>query len=549
VRSRRLAALSFFVVSVPIFGASMASVSGIVVNDATNRPLQMAMVTLISRGPKPMEAAVYTNANGTFRFDNVPGGAYHLWAGEYGYQHVAFGAPTPDRYPAILTLGEGEVRQGIELRLRPLAAITGTVVDQNGDPVPGAMLQLMAPSWVRGRRSMVRRNGVTSNERGEFRIGGILPGRYYLSANAQYSPASEIRPEVSVGDQQPDLVMGRTWYPDAARMAGARPLEVRPGAEIGGIALQINTTAAAVVHGRIEAPDGINGGFQIHLIADDEGDGGVPETRSAFSPGGEFYLDRVPPGRYRVLVKPTENDEYQGMDEVDLQPGPQDLVLNVRKGARLAGHLELQGVPPGDSAHYTVTLIPGSSPTVSLRRLTATVEADGTFQFPAVAPGVWDIGVHPIPKGGFVKSMLLGSKDVLTEEMNITDDSSVPLSIVISGRGGVISGAVRMPQDPIADLAGRSSPVILLTPTGKLADVESFVMVKPAEEGGRYEIRGVTPGSYKVYAFDRMEQGAAHDRDFRARVDSLGKPVEIHEGEQVRLDLDELPFVSGEPQQ
>ena len=145
--------------------------------------------------------------------------------------------------------------------------------------------------------------------------------------------------------------------------------------------------------------------------------------------------------------------------------------------------------------------------------------------------------------------MTLGDLDVLTAEMNITPSTSAPLNIVVSGRGGEIAGLVKTPEDPIAELTGRATPVILLSPFGRFADVDSFVIVKPAEEGGRYDIGGVTPGSYRIFAFDRLDQGAAYDRDFRARIEAMGKPVEIREGEQIRLDLDVLPYVGGGPRE
>jgi len=548
VRRQRIVAVWFLLLAMPALAASAASVSGVVLNDATNKPIYTAVVTLSTIGTKPLQAAVFTDASGAFRFDNVPPGRYHLWAGNYGFQQASFGAPTPDRYPAVLVLGAGEVRQGVELRLRPLGAISGVVLDQNGDPLRGAQIQLLVSSWVRGKKTMVRRNGASSDERGEFRISGVLPGHYYLSANAQFSPATEIHPEVTLGEVQPELVVGRMWYPNAARMADARPLEVNPGAELRDITLQMTTMTAASVHGHIEVPEGVTGGIEVHFVPDEEGGAGLAGVRMAFSPNGDFFADRLAPGHYQVVTALQGSDEYRGVDELDLQPGPQDIVLHMSKGVALAGRLQVQGVTADDLSQYTVTLVPGEAQWFGRRRLSATPRGDGTFVFPAVTPGVWDIGVHPIPKGGYVKSMTLGDQDVLTAEMNITGSTSAPLNIVVSRRGAVIAGVVKMPEDPIADLAGRSSPVILLSPTGRFGDVESFVAVKPAGEGGRYEIRGITPGSYRIFAFDRLEQGAAHDPDFRARVEPLGKAVEIHEGEQISLDLDVLPFVSGEPQ-
>jgi hypothetical protein len=526
----------------PAAGASDASVGGVVVNDSTGKPVHMALVTLSTTGAKPMEAAVYTDANGVFQFNAVPPGRYYLYAGEFRYQNVAFGAPTPDRYPAILTLGAGEVRQGIELRMRPLGAISGVVLDQNGDPLPRVAVQLLVSTWARGRKTSAYRNAALSNDRGEFRIHGIAPGRYFLSATVQFAQAVETRSQVTLGEPVPDMVFGRAWYPKAARIQEARPVEVKAGADVRDIVLQMTTTAAAGVSGHIELPDGANatGGILVNFVPQDEG-GGMPAIKTAFSNDQKFALAGLAPGRYTAITMLQGDDQYRGVDEVDLQPGPQEVVLHLTKGVRLAGRLEVQGAGTGDLTQYRIALIPGDITPVGRNRLHAPVEPDGTFAFAAVTSGVWDIGVQPIPKGGYFKSMKLGDQDVLTEEMTITPYTNAPLQIVLSARGGVLSGKVRVPDDSVSDQRGRPSAIVLLAPVGRFSHVESFFMMRPADEAGRYEMRGITPGSYKLFAFDRLEPNSLQDPDFMARIDPLGKPVEVHEGDEISLALDVRP--------
>jgi protocatechuate 3,4-dioxygenase beta subunit len=513
--------------------AGDASVSGVVVNDSTGKPVHMAMVTLATTGSKPMEASVYTDTNGMFRFDAVPPGRYYLRAGEFRYQTVAFGAPTPDRYPAVLTLGGGEIRQGIELRMRPLGAISGVVFDQDGDPLPRVNVQLMAPAWARGRKTWIYRNGAASNERGEFRLHGIAPGHYLIAASAQGAPALATHPQVTFGESEPDLIFGKVFYPNATRIQEARPMEVKPGADVRDLVLQMTTTPAAVVTGHVELPDGLNapGRIQVSFVPEDEG---VFRSTMNTVAGNQFVMPGLAPGHYTAITSVRGADEYRGLDEVDLQPGPQEVALHLEKGVRLAGKLEVQGPGGGDLTQYRIHLIPGDMLQARRNQLSAPVDKDGAFAFAAVTAGVWDIGVQPMPKGGYVKSMKLGEQDVLTEDMTITAGTSAPLRVVLSTRGGVVSGMVKTPEDG-------TRPVVLLTPVGKFSRVESFQTMRPADEAGKYEITGITPGSYKVFAFERLDRNAARDPDFATRIDSLGKPVEVHEGEQVRLDLDLLP--------
>ncbi len=518
--------------------ASDASVSGVVVNDSTGKPVHMAFVTLSTTGAKPSEASVYTDANGVFEFPAVPPGHYYLYAGEYRYQHAAFGATTPDRYPAILTLGAGEIRQGIELRMRPLGAISGVVLDQDADPLPNVTVQLLVSTWTRGRKTWVQRNGATSNERGEFRLHGILPGRYFLSASTRFAP--QVHADVTLGEPAADLIVGTVYYPNATRIQEALPVEVAPGADVHDITLQLSTTPAASVKGHVELPDGVkaSGPIQVSFVSHDEAVG-QPATFSSMQ--NEFGLADLAPGHYTAITEVLGTDQYRGMDEVDLQPGPQEVVLHLQKGVPLAGHLEVQGPGAAELAQCKITLIPVGMPQSMRTRLSVPVEADGTFAFPSVAAGVWDIGVQPIPRGGYVKAMKLGDQDVLTTEMNITAATNAPLSVVLSTRGGAVTGTVKVPDDAAADLTGTPRPVVLLAPVGKFSHVASFFMMRPAGEGGKYELRGVTPGTYKVFAFDHLQRNSVQDPDFMARIASLGKPVEVHEGDHINLDLDVLP--------
>ena len=522
--------------------ASDASVSGTVVDDSTGKPIHMAYVTLSTTGSKPLDASVYTDANGAFQFNAVPPGRYYLHAGEDRYQRVSLGAPTPDRYPAVLTLGAGEIRQGIELRMRRLGAISGLVLDPDGDPMVGIGVQAVVPTWTRGHKTWTPRKTAVTNDRGEFRIHGIIAGRYFLRATARRMPVFGMRSEVALGDSEPDQVFGKVYYPNAANIQNAQPLELKPGAEIQDIVLRLPTTAAASITGHVEAPEGLDTspGFQVSFNSQDDGAGLT--TTYGIGAGQQLVLPAIAPGHYTAITTLQGNDEYRGVDDIDLQPGPQNVVFHLQKGARLAGHLEVQGAA-ADLTSFKVTLVPGDvSPRFRRNNLDAAVQKDGTFAFASVTSGIWDIGVQPVPKGGYIKSMKLGEQDVLTEDMNITASTNAPLNIVVSTRGGVLSGTVKMPEQSNLDIgAGEPRAVVLLTPVGRFSHVESFRMIRSSEQDGKYELRGITPGSYKLFAFEALDRTAVHDPDFLSRIDSLGRAVEVHEGENIKFDLDVLP--------
>ncbi len=447
----------------------------------------------------------------------------------------------------MLTLTAGEVRQGIALRLRPLASISGLLLDQDGDPLPNMNVQLLASVWSRGKRIWQMRSGASSNERGEFRIHSIPPGRYLLAVLPQGRQPVATRSDVSLGETQQELTYARVFYPSAMSIADAQPIEVKAGADIQDISLRMTAVPTATVNCHIEMPEGLSPetGVQVMFFPRDELSGALGAANAGYTPNGTLTINGLIPEHYRVVTMIQGGSEYRGVDEIEVRPGSQDVALHLGKGARLAGHLELQGPDAGEIAKFNVVLLAGDAASFGPNRLSVPVQPDGSFAFPAVMPGVWDIDVQPVPKGGYVKSMKLGDQDVLTEEMNITAATGASLNIIVSSQGGVLTGTVKRPDNPAAELTGRSLPVVLLAPTGRYNHVLSFFMLRPATEDGSYQIRGITPGAYRVFAFERFDRTSMQDGDFMARIEPLGKPVEIHEGEQVHLDLDVLPGAPG----
>ncbi len=87
--------------------------------------------------------------------------------------------------PLELTVAEGTVLEEINFALEPGSALSGTIVDENGAPVPGATLE--ARDYRRGNQ-----NDATAEQDGTFTVSGFAVGdEVYLSASAEgYAPDS-----------------------------------------------------------------------------------------------------------------------------------------------------------------------------------------------------------------------------------------------------------------------------------------------------------------------------------------------------------------------
>ncbi|MBC7927727.1 MAG: hypothetical protein H7039_18940, partial [Bryobacteraceae bacterium] len=117
--------------------------------------------------------------------------------------------------------------------------------------------------------------------------------------------------------------------------------------------------------------------------------------------------------------------------------------------------------------------------------------------------------------------------DVLTEDMVITPQTDAPLNIVISTRGAVVEGKLETGQKRLA---------VLLAPIGKFRHVVSFFATTATDAEGKFRLEGLTPGKYKIFAFEQVPPGDIRSPDLIGKLDPHGQALEIAEGALVNAN-------------
>src|SRR5215469_1774188 len=184
----RFAPLSF-----ALFLASMspAQVTGLVSSAASNQPIAGVTVHLCGRPPESSEkviarcVATTTDEKGQFEFRVTPAGIYYVKAEAVGF--------LPD-YASLDGDGSAEFTIGAEARfvpiwLMPEASISGRVLDENGRPMVGVAVSAIGQDFSLGARRLwlyqyrAEQSEFLTNEKGEFRVANLRPGKYYLQAS------------------------------------------------------------------------------------------------------------------------------------------------------------------------------------------------------------------------------------------------------------------------------------------------------------------------------------------------------------------------------
>src|SRR5436305_4459373 len=166
------------------------AVAGRVVSTVTGAPLKKASVWLepfsstrgVNGGPSVALPATTTDAEGRFTLDDFEPGSYFLLAQRVGYLDQGYGAAEPQVVGPPLELTAGQALRDVVFKLTPQSLLYGKVVDDDGDAVPNARVQVLRTSYAGGRRHLLEAGAADSQDDGSFVIGNLTPGRYYLGA-------------------------------------------------------------------------------------------------------------------------------------------------------------------------------------------------------------------------------------------------------------------------------------------------------------------------------------------------------------------------------
>ena len=109
--------------------------------------------------------------------------------------------------------------------------IAGRIVDEFGDAVSEAQVATLVPVDVNGERRLVGAPGrAVTNDVGEFRLFGLPPGDYFLSASFGNSTGHEVDDRSGYAP---------TYYPGTGNVQQAQRISIAPGQAISGLSMTV----------------------------------------------------------------------------------------------------------------------------------------------------------------------------------------------------------------------------------------------------------------------------------------------------------------------
>lgn len=521
----KTAPLGLFLVASVMAQNPTGRIEGVVVDAASHQPVKKATVSIDfldtpGTGQNQAPKLLSTDVSGAFEFKNLSAGRYRLNVVHQNYPQARMGGTHK-----TVQVSPGDTTQFVTIELTPGAAVSEHVVDEDGDPLSGCMVQPHPAS--NSNRGVPLMYTPATREDGSYRIYGIPPGKYMITARCSES-VFQPRPLSEGPDPAPAAAYPTVFYPAARDESAASILDLSPGAEKSGVDFQMRPAAVTYIRGTVAAGSvdwrGRNG-LRVQLVPLDrrplvfDGPGGEIDQKD-----GSFEMRRVFPGSYWLTAFQQDfsargselnaGNRIGGVTRVDVTDKPIEVSLQLQSGVDLSGRVEIES--GNDSAkQFTPSQISirlrsenqfGPSPAP------AQVGNDGSFTVKSVLPGEWRITLAtPV---GFLKSAWLGDVDVTGKPFDLAGGSTAPLRIVVGTKTATIRGTA-----PVGE-------VVFCSRSDGDSELWEGWSSTEVDGNGQFTLQNLAPGKYRVTVGDAdvmPEEG--------------GREISVGEGETATIEV------------
>jgi hypothetical protein len=512
------------------------TVSGMVIRSEDSAPLKNATVYLANDADPEHRIATKTSADGHFELKNVPPAQYKLRVSRNGYVTQELNQKKPGDPGATFTLRAGQRTTDLVFKLARAAVISGKVFDEDGEAMVGVSVNAVRREFTNGRK----RFGVASESRtddlGEFRLFGLAPGRYYISAQQPGWDHIVGDPEFSGSDKNSGKKgYTKVYYPSALEVAKASSIYVKEGEEVPSIDIFMKEVTVYSVRGTVQYlfPHKGTSNTRVMITRRSQGPGWESVGDQTPKADGSFLIPELAPGEYTVRAFYFEQDKfYSTQEDVDVANADVDgLMLSLAQGAEVPGHLLWDGKPSLEGEQVDVFLSPEESEEYN-RGGWAQVEENNQFTMKEVSQGTFRINVNGISKDCYIKEIHFGETPLPDHLLHFKRGLVGPLDVTISSKGARLQGMVTNSEStPVAGVW-----VVAVPEESKRSLRELFKSVT-TDQYGRYDLRGLAPGKYSIFSWDGVEREEWEDPDFLKTNGTKGLAIEVIDSDSKSVDL------------
>ena len=392
------------------------TISGRITEQGSDRPLPGALVILGGLDGS-QKLRTLSDAQGRYELTDIPTGEYILWAtaGEHRSTHLSqvFGQQAPmdpsTRPRSGLQLQAGERRTDLNIALARALAIEGRLLDLWDDPMANVEIQLKR---VDGKPALGPQ--VYSNDRGEFRLYGLRPGRYRVcvAPHASFVPSSDATRFI------------RTCYPAATSESSSAEIALTDG-DVTEIDIRVQRTGTFAISGVVEDASGdlVDGAWVSAWSL--EGDKDI--SSSGRTRNGQFDVPGLPPGRYIVSASiggppdpggtlPAVRQREMGFSKIELgNADAAGVTIRLSKGVSISGRVVFEGDDAPRLRSRQLEVQAGAASNLwrfSGRPAAAVVDDKLNFELSDIFRVPATVHLTGLPAGWIVNAVRYGERDI-----------------------------------------------------------------------------------------------------------------------------------------
>jgi hypothetical protein len=548
--------------------AGTAIIRGRVVSSDAGTPVRRAQVRA-QAGEIRANRLVSTDAQGRFELKDLPAGRWTLTASKAGYMTLRFGQKRAFEAGTTIDLHDGEVMDRANFSLPKGAAITGHVLDEFGDPVANARVQVLRYQMVNGQRRLTPGGGADqTDDTVAYRIYGLAPGEYYVSGTlrAGQGPFND-------NQDNDTTTYAATYYPGTGNVTEAQRLTLGVGQEQPNVNFALQPVRTVKISGTALNSSGTALANGMITLAPADGAGG---NVGFFGNGarvradGSFTIANVSPGNYTLMAVAGPGGRggagfaaraggagiaalagaggqfvQQILDEIEMASVPVSvggedvtgLTIVTSKGASISGSVI---AAEGSVAKLSTNAIQIVAQSVDFQPgpfggRPARVDADGNFQLTNLT-GQRFIRVNGLPAQWTLKAVLFNGQDVTDSALEFRGNAQATgLQVIVTDKVSDVNGKVTTAK---GDVTTDYTVVIFPEDSMKWAYPSRFVKTGRSDQQGQFRITALPADQhYLAVALDYLEDGEGTDPQFLEQIRSRATPFALDDGGSKALDL------------
>jgi hypothetical protein len=450
-------------------------------------------------------------------------------------------------YQPTIDVAAGEHVKNMPVRLMPAAVVSGEVLDEYNDPVPDVEIRLLAIQMKLGQMYLRAAGKAMTDDRGQYRVAGLHPGKYYVVAEYKPNNASMealktmiaekllertrgnatsqndgFHFDVSQESGEPAYTYAPLFYPATSDFQQAQALRLNPGDEV---ATNFLLISAPVVSIRGKVINGLTGGppagASVAALWTTYMEGeGLPAQVSPED--GTFEIRGVAPGTYTLRADFTQDKQtFEGEQTVEVgNEGAQNVQISALPDFDAAGHVTLAGTPDHPPRRVLIEfagegLMPRVRASASFPEFKFEAQLRPDHHYYARALN--------LPQDYYLKSVAISGHEMPPDDVLVSGTRG-DMELTFSAAGAQVEGFL---YDSKGDPTRGS---ILLVPDVPQPGPPDLYRRTSADSKGKFTLHGIAPGSYRLLAVESVNLDVEiNEPDFQRTIGNRGQGLIVEE--------------------